>query len=126
MAETGQTNRSLNEAERAEIVQSVADKITNGDISVSLSDADIANIVNEVLANLKADSTDVATLPKVQVLDGVVSIPAIKNDTSIVSVPLELLVTNKPIEIADENELRILEAQGKIIDSQLYFTSEGE
>ena len=87
-----------------------------------LSDADKADIVQEVLAELYAASQDTSSLTKVSDLTGVTSIPAVKNDTDIVSVPLNLITTNKPIEVAGQEAIDILVAQGKIVPSQIYFT----
>lgn len=109
-----------------EIASQVSNSISNGETKVSISDEDIANIVQEVLAELYANSTDTKTLEKVGNLDGITSIPAVRNDDDIVSVPLNLLTTNQPIEVSGQEEIDILVAQGKIIQSQLYFTPADE
>ena len=87
-----------------------------------ISEEDKADIIAEVLAELYAKSQDTSTLTKVTDLTGVTSIPAVKNDTDIVAVPLNLLTTNKPVEVAGQDAIDVLVAQGKIVDTQIYFT----
>lgn len=89
---------------------------------IPLTDADKADIIQEILAELKAGSQDVSTLEKVTALSGVTSIPAVKDDTDIVAVPLKLLTTDKPVEVTGQDAIDVLVAQGKIVDSQIYFT----
>lgn len=107
--------------DKSEIAGIVASSIASGTTQVQISDTDIANIVAEVIAQLKAESTDTRTLEKVGNLNGITSIPAVRNDEDIVSVPLGLLTTNRPIEVKGQEDIDILVAQGKIIESQLYF-----
>lgn len=93
----------------------------------ALTDSDKADIIEEVLAELLAKSQQVKTLEQVGNLDGITTIPAVRDtDDAIVSVPLNLLTTNKPIEVTGQEEIDILVAQGKIIASQLYFTPADE
>lgn len=97
--------------------------ISAGLIPFSISEADKADIIQEVLAELYAQSQDVKTLEEVSSLDGINSIPAVRSsDDAIVSVPIGLLTTNQPIEVSGQEEIDILVAQGKIVATQLYFT----
>lgn len=115
----------LTDADRALITQNILSSLASGEtkVGVTVSATDKAAIVAQVLAELYAKSQDVKTLEKVYYLDGITSIPAIRDsDEAIVSIPLNLLTTNRPIEISGQSDIDILVAQGKIIPYQLYFT----
>lgn len=92
----------------------------------TLTDADKADIIKEVLAEIYANSQQTSTLEKVGNLDGITSLPAVKDDSDIVAVPLSLLTTSQPIEISSEEDIAILAAQGKLVDSQIYYLPEEE
>ena len=98
----------LTATEKAEIVTQLSQSIVNNNTPINISDT--------------AKPQDTSTLTKVTDLTGVTSIPAVKNDTDIVAVPLNLLTTNKPVEVAGQDAIDVLVAQGKIVDTQIYFT----
>lgn len=112
----------LTATEKAEIVTQLSQSIVNNNTPINISDTAKSDIIAEVLAELYAKSQDTSTLTKVTDLTGVTSIPAVKNDTDIVAVPLNLLTTNKPVEVAGQDAIDVLVAQGKIVDTQIYFT----
>ncbi len=118
----GSTKVEISETSKADIVSQISNKLSSGTLSVNISEADKADIIQEVLAELYAKSQGTATLEKVGNLDGVTSIPAVRDDKDIVAVPLNLLMTSKPIEVSGQQDINILVAQGKIVDSQFYFT----
>lgn len=109
-----------------QVLSDLTGDIERGEISISISDSDKADIIQEVLAELYARSQDTKTLEKVETLDGITTIPGVRNDADIVSVPLGLLTTNQPIEVSGQDAIDVLVAQGKIISNQLYFTPADE
>ena len=113
---------NISDTAKSDIISEISNQFSTGVLSMPISDEDKADIIAEVLAELYAKSQDTSTLTKVSDLTGVTSIPAVKNDTDIVAVPLGLLTTNKPIEVDGQEAIYILVAQGKIVDSQIYFT----
>lgn len=118
----GSTKVEISETSKADIVSQISNKLSSGTLSVNISEADKADIIQEVLAELYAKSQDTATLEKVGNLDGVTSIPAVRDDKDIVAVPLGLLTTNQPQEVKGQQDIDILVAQGKIVPTQIYFT----
>lgn len=120
---SGEYQYTLNETDRQVIVNQISDNLSTGSLSVKISDSDKADIIQEVLAELFVKSQDVKTLEQVGNLNGITTIPAVRDtDDAIVAVPLSLVTTNKPIEVGGQDAIDILEAQGKIIPGQLYFT----
>ncbi len=119
-------NYALSEAEKTqiatEVIQSLSNDFSAGTLSLSISDKDKADIIAEVLAQLKADSQQVRTLPQVTDLTGLTSLPAVNSDNSIVTVPLTLFAQTHPQEITGQTDIDILVAQGKIDSNQIYFT----
>lgn len=127
LAQDGGIQFALSATDKQDVADAVYQELNNdfstGLIPISISEADKADIIQEVLAELYAQSQDVKTLEEVTSLDGINSIPAVRSsDDAIVSVPLGLITTNQPIEVSGQEEIDILVAQGKIVDSQLYFT----
>lgn len=121
--QNGEYQYNLNESDKHSIVNTISNNLTTGNLSVKISDSDKADIIAEVLAELYAKSTQVKTLERVGNLNGITTIPAVRDtDDEIVAVPLELMITNQPIEVAGQDAIDILTAQGKIIPGQLYFT----
>lgn len=114
----------ISAAERQQIKQEILVSLQDGSTPVTISDSDKADIIAEVLAELYAKSQDTKTLEKVGNLDGITSIPAVRDDNDIVSVPLDLLKTNVPKEISEQQDLAVLQAQGKLIVGQLYYIPE--
>lgn len=113
---------NISDLAKNDIASQISNQISTGALPLLISDKDKTDIITEVLAELYAKSQDSSTLEKVSNLDGVTSIPAVKNDNDIVAVPLELFTTNNPIEVAGQDAIDILVAQGKIVDTQIYFT----
>lgn len=120
---SGEYKYTLAESDKEAIIGDISDSLLSGELSVKISDADKADIIAEVLAELYAKSQQVKTLERVGNLNGITTIPAVRDtDDAIVAVPLELVTTNQPIEVAGQDAIDILTAQGKIITGQLYFT----
>lgn len=119
----GEFKYTLADSDKEAIVGEISDSLNAGTLSVKISDADKADIIAEVLAELYAKSQQVKSLERVGNLSGITTIPAVRDtDDAIVAVPLELVTTNQPIEVAGQDAIDILVAQGKIIPGQLYFT----
>lgn len=118
----GSTKVDISEASKADIASRISNELSSGVLAVKISEADKADIVQEVLSELYAKSDDTATLEKVGNLDGITSIPAVRDDKDIVAVPIGLLTTNQPQEVKGQQDIDILVAQGKIVATQIYFT----
>lgn len=112
------------DADKSDIASQIATEWAQNGVSVNISDQDKADIVQEVLAELYAKSQQTRTLERVGNLDGITTIPAVRNDKDIVAVPLGLLTVAIPQEIQSEEDIAILEAQGKLVETQIYFTKE--
>lgn len=115
---------TLTELEKKEIALQVAQSISDGNVAVNLSNTDKADIVQEVLAELYAKSQQTRTLEKVNSLDGITTIPGVRDDNDIVAVPLGLLTVAIPKQIQSEEDIAILEAKGELVATQIYFTEE--
>ena len=94
---------NISDTAKSDIISEISNQFSTGVLSMPISEEDKADIIAEVLAELYAKSQDTSTLTKVTDLTGVTSIPAVKNDTDIVAVPLNLLTTNKPVEVAGQD-----------------------
>lgn len=127
LAQDGGIQFTLSATDKQEVSDAVYTELNNnisaGLIPFSISDADKADIIQEVLSELYAQSQDVKTLEEVTTLEGITSIPAVRDtDNEIVSVPLGLITTNQPIQVSGQDAIDVLVAQGKIVANQLYFT----
>lgn len=115
---------NLSNADKADIASQIATDWAQNGITVNISDQDKADIVQEVLAELYAKSQQTRTLEKVSSLDGITTIPGVRDDNDIVAVPLGLLTVAIPKQIQSEEDIAILEAKGELVATQIYFTEE--